>query len=62
MPPTTNYGEIQHDEIEALRSIYMDDFIEVEAKTGAWNVGIALARDTLLKDPCDYGWFSSFLH
>lgn len=32
----TNYSEIQHDEIEALRSIYMDDFIEKEAKTGAW--------------------------
>ena len=35
-PVTTNYSEIQHDEIEALRSIYMDDFIEEEAKTGAW--------------------------
>lgn len=37
MPPiTTNYSEIQHDEIEALRSIYMNDFVEEEAKTGAW--------------------------
>lgn len=37
MPPfTTNYSEIQHDEIEALRSIYMTDFVEEEAKTGAW--------------------------
>lgn len=35
-PTTTNYSEIQHDEIEALRSIYMDDFMEEEAKTGAW--------------------------
>ena len=35
-PVTTNYSEIQQDEIEALRSIYMDDFIEEEAKTGAW--------------------------
>ena len=35
-PTTTNYSEIQHDEIEALRSIYMDDFVEEEAKTGAW--------------------------
>ena len=35
-PTTTNYSEIQHDEIEALRSIYMDDFIEEEVKTGAW--------------------------
>ena len=35
-PTITNYFEIQHDEIEALRSIYMDDFIEEKAKTGAW--------------------------
>ena len=35
-PTTTNYSEIQHDEIEALRSIYMDDFAEEEAKTGPW--------------------------
>lgn len=35
-PTTTNYSEIQHDEIEALRSIYMDDFVVEEAKTGAW--------------------------
>ncbi len=32
----TNYSDIQNDEIEALRSIYMDDFIEEEAKTGPW--------------------------
>ena len=36
-PNTTNYSEIQRDEIEALRSIYMEDFVEEEAKTGAWN-------------------------
>ena len=35
-PITTNYAEIQNDEIEALRSIYMNDFIEEEAKAGAW--------------------------
>ena len=35
-PVTTNYSEIQHDEIEALRSIYMDDFLEEESKTGPW--------------------------
>lgn len=35
----TNYMEIQEDEIEALRSIYMEDFEEEEVKTGAWNVG-----------------------
>lgn len=36
-PVTTNYFEIQNDEIEALRSIYMDDFVEEETKTGAWS-------------------------
>ncbi|KAI4095599.1 MAG: hypothetical protein LQ344_001530 [Seirophora lacunosa] len=35
--PATNYAEIQHDEIEALRSIYMDAFEEEKAKVGAWN-------------------------
>ena len=35
-PTTTNYAAIQEDEIEALRSIYMDDFVE-EAQAGAWN-------------------------
>ena len=36
-PYPTNYTEIQQDEIEALRSIYMDDFVEEGAKIGAWN-------------------------
>lgn len=36
---TTNYAEIQQDEMEALRSIYMKDFEEEAVKTGAWNVG-----------------------
>ena len=35
-PIMTKYSEIQEDEIDALRSIYMDDFKEEEAKTGAW--------------------------
>ena len=39
-PNVTNYAEIQHDEIEALRSIYMDDFTEHETKPGPWNVGL----------------------
>ena len=45
----TNYMEIQRDEIEALRSIYMEDFEEEEIKTGAWNVGdsISLISDML---------------
>ncbi|KAL9000043.1 MAG: hypothetical protein Q9169_001288 [Polycauliona sp. 2 TL-2023] len=34
---TTNYAEIQQDEIEVLRSIYMDDFQEETPKVGAWN-------------------------
>ncbi|KAL9044807.1 MAG: hypothetical protein Q9214_002082 [Letrouitia sp. 1 TL-2023] len=33
----TNYPEIQQDEMDALRSIYMDDFEEEESKVGAWN-------------------------
>lgn len=36
-PKTTNYTAIQQDEIEVLRSIYMEDFVEGETKTGAWN-------------------------
>ncbi|KAL8948872.1 MAG: hypothetical protein Q9222_004976 [Ikaeria aurantiellina] len=36
-PARTNYVEIQQDEIEALRSIYMDSFQEDEAKVGAWS-------------------------
>ena len=35
----TNYAEIQENEIEVLRSIYMEDFMEVESKPAAWNVG-----------------------
>lgn len=36
--PVTNYAEIQQNEVEALRSIYMDDFHEVKSKSAAWNV------------------------
>lgn len=39
-PPTTNYVEIQRDEIEALRSIYMEAFEEKKSKVGAWNVSL----------------------
>ena len=38
-PNVTNYTEIQNDEIQALRSIYMEDFEENEATPGPWNVG-----------------------
>ena len=37
-PLATDYEAIQQDEVEALRSIYMDDFKEQQKKT-AWNVG-----------------------
>ncbi len=39
MSPAMNYTEIQQDEVEALASIFMEEFHEEEAKTGAWNVG-----------------------
>ena len=37
MALSTKYNEIQKDEIEALRSIYPDDFVEEASKIGAWN-------------------------
>jgi hypothetical protein len=39
MSPATNYAEIQQDEVEALASIFMEEFREEEARKGAWNVG-----------------------
>ena len=36
-PKVTNYAEIQNDEIEALRSIYIDYFLDHEVKSGPWN-------------------------
>lgn len=41
-PPKTNYAEIQRDEIEALRSIYMEQFQDDTPKIGAWNVSLQL--------------------
>lgn len=38
VPSVTNYVEIQKNELEALRSIFMDDFEEVRTKAAAWNV------------------------
>lgn len=35
----TNYREIHQTEVEALRSIYGDDFEEVENRRSAWQVG-----------------------
>jgi RWD domain len=34
----TNYVEIQQNELSVLRSIYMEDFEEVEVKAAAWSV------------------------
>jgi eukaryotic translation initiation factor 2-alpha kinase 4 len=36
---TTNYREIHLNEVEALRSIYGDDYEEVENRRSAWQVG-----------------------
>ena len=48
-PLVTDYVEIQRDEIAALKSIYMGDFEEDEAKLGAWNVG----TKSWISDPGD---------
>lgn len=37
---TTNYREIHQTEVEALRSIYGDDYEEVETRRSAWQVGV----------------------
>lgn len=37
---TTNYREIHLNEVEALRSIYGDDFEDVENRRSAWKVGV----------------------
>ena len=52
-PTMTNYSEIQRDEIEALRSIYMEDFMEEEAKTGAWNKSLDRAFKIKIRPAID---------
>ena len=52
-PTTTNYSEIQRDEIEALRSIYMESFMEEEAKTGAWNKSLDRAFKIKIRPSVD---------
>lgn len=37
VPPSLDYIKVQEDEIEVLKSIFMDDYEMVEA-AGAWNV------------------------
>lgn len=41
-PAVTNYSEIQDNELEALRSIYMTDFRDVKGKPSAWNVCLGI--------------------
>lgn len=36
--PSTNYKEIHQNETDALRSIYADDFEDVEVRPAAWQV------------------------
>lgn len=36
----TNYREIHQNEVEALCSIYGDDFEEVKPRRSAWQVGV----------------------
>lgn len=36
----TNYEEIHKNEADALRSIYGDEFEDVETKPSAWNVSL----------------------
>ncbi|KAL8779085.1 MAG: hypothetical protein Q9213_007113 [Squamulea squamosa] len=52
-PTTTNYAEIQEDEIEALRSIYMADFQEEKPKVAAWNRSSDRAFQIRLKPATD---------
>ena len=43
-PSTTDYDEIQENEVQVLQSIFMEDFVEEKAKAGAWNVGSSLVK------------------
>ena len=38
-PGTTDYVEIQENEVQVLQSIFMEDFVEEKTKAAAWNVG-----------------------
>ena len=48
-PVGTNYAEIQQDEIEVLRSIFAEDFVEEYAKVGAWKKAPDRAFRVVLK-------------
>ncbi|KAI9772975.1 MAG: hypothetical protein M1840_008857 [Geoglossum simile] len=51
--PTIDYSQVQQDEIEALRSIYMGDFQEADGKTGAWQKTADHSFKLHLKAPSD---------
>lgn len=42
----TNYQEIHQEEVEALRSIYGDDFEEVQQRRSAWHVSCPLGLNS----------------
>ena len=50
-PGTTNYAEIQENEVQVLQSIFMDDFTEQTVKTGAWNTKAERTFKLTLKPP-----------
>lgn len=54
-PVRTNYAEIQQDEVEALRSIYMEDFEEEEVRMGAWNVSHHVSVKRQINIPLEIG-------
>ncbi|KAI9837549.1 MAG: hypothetical protein M1819_007200 [Sarea resinae] len=48
-----DYTELQQNEIEALQSIYMDDYEEVKGKGGAWSKSADRSFKLRLKSPSD---------
>lgn len=48
----TNYREIHKNEADALRSIYSDDFQDVEMRRAAWQVSVARV----------YSWIHAYTH
>lgn len=45
----TNYREIHQNEVEALHSIYGDDFEEVKNRRSAWHVSVECGSDACVK-------------
>ncbi len=48
----TNYREIHKNEADALRSIYSNDFEDVEMRRAAWQVSVARV----------YSWIHAYRH